>query len=63
MEFLSRRAMNDDLTYPGVLEQSTVPGSPFDAPGHLAGVALLACGALKEAAVGQSLWKDAMLGH
>jgi hypothetical protein len=56
MRLLSRRAVNDDLTGPGGLEQSTptVPGSPpFDAPEHLGGTAILACGALKDAAVGQ----------
>jgi hypothetical protein len=42
----------DELIGPGGLKQSTVPRSPFDAPGHLGGFAILACGTLKDAAVG-----------
>jgi hypothetical protein len=43
----------DDLTGPHGLEQSNAPGSPFDVPGHLGGVAMLACGAVKSKAAGQ----------
>jgi hypothetical protein len=53
--------VNDDLTGPGCLEQSTVPRGVFDAPGHLGGVVILACRALKDAVVGQLPWQDALL--
>jgi hypothetical protein len=51
----------DDLTSRGGKEQSTVHGSLFDAPGPLGGVAMLECGALKGAAVGQLHWQDTLL--
>jgi hypothetical protein len=57
-----RRAVNDKLTGPGGLEQSSVvPRSPLYTPGHLEDVAILACGALKDAAVDQLRRQDVLL--
>jgi hypothetical protein len=62
MRILSRRVVNDDRMGPGGLEQSTVPGIPFDTPGHIGGFDRLACGALYDAAIAQLLRQDALLG-
>jgi hypothetical protein len=53
--------VNNDLTGPGFLEQSTVPRGVFDAPEHLGGVVILACRALKDEVVGQLPRQDALL--
>jgi hypothetical protein len=60
LALLGRFYLTDDLTGPSGLEQSTAPGSPFDVSGHLGGVTILACGAVKSEAVGQSHWRNSL---